>query len=58
MLAVMIPAETGFELQGECEIAESVRTLLGKPTRCVGQARDLAALEASFAGCVEEMPRG
>ena len=50
---VMIPAETGFELQGECEIAESVRTLLGKPTRCVGRACD-PALEASFAGCVEE----
>src|SRR6185503_3555111 len=41
-------------LAGERPDDESVRTLLGKPTRCIGRDRELAALEAMFDECVSE----
>src|SRR5262249_15634112 len=44
----------GLELGGEHEVAESARSLLGRPTAFVGRERELAALEALFAECVGE----
>jgi tetratricopeptide (TPR) repeat protein len=42
----------GFELRGERPAIEhTTRTLLGKPTPCVGRDRELAMLEATFAEC-------
>jgi tetratricopeptide (TPR) repeat protein len=41
-------------LHREREMVTGARTLLGKPTPCVGRDRDLRALEAFFEGCVEE----
>ncbi len=40
-------------LRGERDAAE-VRTLLGKPTPCVGRERELRQLEQLFRDCVEE----
>ncbi len=41
-------------LRAERDAAEATRTLLGKPTPCVGRDRELAALEATFEECVSE----
>jgi len=38
----------------ENDPAVEVRTVLGKPTPCVGRRRELAQLEAVYADCVEE----
>ena len=43
-----------LELARELELDEEPRTLLGKATPCVGRDREIAALEATFAECVEE----
>ncbi len=43
-----------LELVGEALEPSGARTLLGQRTPCVGRERELAALEALFAGCVEE----
>ena len=43
-----------LELTRELELDEEPRTLLGKATPCVGRDREIAALEATFAECVEE----
>jgi tetratricopeptide (TPR) repeat protein len=43
----------GLYLVGERE-TEVVRTLLGRPTTCVGRDSDLTMLEAMFAECVSE----
>jgi eukaryotic-like serine/threonine-protein kinase len=43
-----------LELVRELELDEEPRTLLGKATPCVGRDREIAALEATFAECVEE----
>jgi eukaryotic-like serine/threonine-protein kinase len=43
----------GLELVAEREPAEGARTLLGKPTACVGRDRELAALADLFAECVD-----
>src|SRR5262249_2490644 len=42
-----------FVLRGERDVAEA-RTLLGKPTPCVGRERELRMLEGLLAGCVED----
>jgi tetratricopeptide (TPR) repeat protein len=44
-------AESGIELTGERPTDMRVRTLLGKPTPCVGRDRDLAFLDATLAEC-------
>ncbi|UQA59484.1 serine/threonine-protein kinase [Polyangium aurulentum] len=42
-----------FVLRAERDVAE-VRTLLGKPTPCVGRDRELRHIEASFDDCASE----
>jgi predicted ATPase len=44
----------GLTLRSERDIALSTRTLLGRPTPCVGRDRELAALEAIFEECSAE----
>ncbi len=44
----------GPELWGERDRAESARTLLGKPTPCVGRERELRVLEEAFDTCAAE----
>jgi tetratricopeptide (TPR) repeat protein len=46
--------DDGLVLVGERDIADHVRTLLGKPMPCVGRERELATLQALFADCVSE----
>jgi eukaryotic-like serine/threonine-protein kinase len=46
--------EHGLELYRELELSKRVRTLLGKPTSCVGRDRELATLRALFNECIEE----
>ncbi len=43
-----------FLLRGERLSADESRPLLGKPTPCVGREQELALLEFTFNGCVEE----
>jgi hypothetical protein len=43
-----------LELRGERELVETTRTLLGKPTPCVGRERELDALVRLFDQCVAE----
>jgi tetratricopeptide (TPR) repeat protein len=45
---------SGMELTGEREADMRVRTLLGKPTPCVGRDRELAFLDATLAECESE----
>jgi tetratricopeptide (TPR) repeat protein len=44
----------GLELRGERAVHEVSRTVLGKPTACVGRDRELAVLDGVFGECVEE----
>lgn len=44
----------GLLLSRERDIAVATRTLLGKPTSCVGRDRELAMLVATFEECVAE----
>jgi tetratricopeptide (TPR) repeat protein/predicted Ser/Thr protein kinase len=46
--------DQGLVLSGERDVTDAGRTLLGKPTSCVGRERELAALGAIFAECVAE----
>lgn len=50
---VTVPAKGGAQLTIEQD-ADHVRTVLGRPTSCVGRARELAFLETTFAECAEE----
>ncbi|WP_437969915.1 protein kinase [Sorangium sp. So ce260] len=50
----VVETETGLWLQGEQALAKGARTLLGRPTACVGRDWVIAALEALRAQCVEE----
>ncbi|MDY7231678.1 serine/threonine-protein kinase PknK [Hyalangium rubrum] len=47
--------EGGPELWGERDRAEAARTLLGKPTPCVGREIELRMLEQAFDTCMEEV---
>ncbi len=49
----VVSGARGLELLGEQEPAEGVRTLLGKPTACVGRDREIGALAELFRACVE-----
>ncbi|HZF49932.1 MAG TPA: AAA family ATPase, partial [Polyangiaceae bacterium] len=46
--------EAGLWLWGERELMEGTRTLLGRPTSCVGRERELSTIEQLFGECVEE----
>jgi eukaryotic-like serine/threonine-protein kinase len=46
--------ETAVELHGERDLAEGARTLLGKPTACVGRDREIGSLAAMFRECAED----
>ncbi|HEY1954653.1 MAG TPA: protein kinase [Polyangiaceae bacterium] len=48
---VVHAAAGGLELAGERQADMQVRTLLGKPTPCVGRDRELAFLDATLAEC-------
>ncbi len=43
----------GFVLAGEREAASTARTLLGRPTACVGRDREIGVLMGAWDGCVE-----
>jgi eukaryotic-like serine/threonine-protein kinase len=44
----------GLTLTDERAVGESVRTLLGRPSPCVGRDRELAILEGDFTACVND----
>jgi eukaryotic-like serine/threonine-protein kinase len=44
----------GLALRAERTMVEAARTLLGKPTPCVGREAELGTLAALFAACVDE----
>jgi hypothetical protein len=44
----------GLLLHGEREVVETTRTLLGKPTPCVGRERELALLDGVYAECIAD----
>ncbi|AUX42432.1 uncharacterized protein SOCE26_038640 [Sorangium cellulosum] len=46
--------DDGFFLVGERELNDGGRTLLGKPTSCVGRDGELRSLEAMFEACLAE----
>jgi tetratricopeptide (TPR) repeat protein len=46
--------EAGLWLWGERELLEGARTLLGKPTSCVGRERELSTIEQLLSESVEE----
>ncbi|XXX78196.1 protein kinase [Sorangium sp. So ce134] len=46
--------EDGLFLVGERSTSDGGRTLLGKPTSCVGRDGELRMLEAAFEACVDE----
>ncbi len=51
----LVSGSDGLQLlRGEREAGDPVRTLLGRPSRCVGRERELAELEALFEECAEE----
>jgi tetratricopeptide (TPR) repeat protein len=50
----VVEAPWGFDLRGEREIGSGTRTLLGRPTSCVGREAELTALDALWTECVEE----
>jgi hypothetical protein len=43
-----------YLLQGEAHAPETVRTLLGQPTPCIGRDRELATLSGVLAECINE----
>jgi serine/threonine protein kinase/tetratricopeptide (TPR) repeat protein len=46
--------QTGLLLRGKRDVAEARRTLLGRPSPCVGREREIASLEAIYDECVAE----
>ena len=44
----------GLTLLGERQAVEATRTLLGRPSPCVGRERELNALDGFFQECVSE----
>ncbi|HEX2572036.1 MAG TPA: protein kinase [Polyangia bacterium] len=47
-------SSVGLVLKGLRILPEGTRTLLGRPTACVGRDRELMLLEQAFSTCVEE----
>ena len=50
----LVEGMDGLWLREERELMEGTRTLLGKPTSCVGRDRERAVLDATFIECLEE----
>jgi len=50
----VIEAVGHAELRGTRESSDVARSVLGRPTSCVGRDRDLRTLEATFDECVDE----
>src|SRR5262249_56187138 len=50
----VIETDAGPLLRCEQVFAEGARTLLGKPTTCVGRDWELTTLEQFFVACIEE----
>jgi tetratricopeptide (TPR) repeat protein len=51
----LLASEGGLQiLRGERDAGEPVRTLLGKPSPCVGRERELGELEAVFDECLDD----
>jgi eukaryotic-like serine/threonine-protein kinase len=50
----VVEGAAALELRGEHALAEGARTLLGKPTACVGRDWELSTLEALLQECLEE----
>jgi eukaryotic-like serine/threonine-protein kinase len=50
----VIEDDTGLRLAGERALVQGARTLLGRPTACVGRDWELGALAAIFDECIEE----
>ncbi|AKT38330.1 uncharacterized protein CMC5_024750 [Chondromyces crocatus] len=50
----MMRGVAGRELYGERELGERVRTLLGRPSPCVGRDREVRAIADLFEECFEE----
>jgi tetratricopeptide (TPR) repeat protein len=50
--------EHGLFVSEERSDAEPVRTLMGRPTPCVGRERELAMLDALYEGCTNELASG
>jgi tetratricopeptide (TPR) repeat protein len=50
----MIEGAAGWELRGERELGEETRTLLGRPTPCVGRDRELRTLMDLVEECAGE----
>jgi predicted ATPase len=48
---------SGYALHGEHELGEGTRTLLGRPTPCVGREVELRTLAQLFEECAEEPAR-
>jgi tetratricopeptide (TPR) repeat protein len=46
--------DAGLYVRGERDVVEVVRTLLGKPTPCVGRDRELGVLYGLFEECLSE----
>ena len=49
-----VQADMGWLLLGEEKEVDESRTLLGKPTPCIGRDTELAILEAQLNGCIED----
>ncbi len=50
----VIEREAGLMLYGERALPQGARTLLGRPTACVGRDWELGALAAIFEECIDE----
>jgi hypothetical protein len=50
----VVPDRGAYVLRRELELVQAGRTLLGKPTPCVGRDRELAIVESIYAECVSE----
>jgi len=50
----VIEAEAGMMLYGELVVRQGARTLLGRPTACVGRDWELGAMVSMFEECIEE----
>lgn len=51
---VVVQSERGVLLQGERVSVDETRTLLGRPTPCLGREQELSLLQAQLASCIEE----
>jgi tetratricopeptide (TPR) repeat protein len=55
LLGPRFEVDAGGLLRKEREALEVTRTLLGKPTTCVGRERELASLDAALSRCLGEV---